>query len=267
MRTIFNRTLFFYLILPLATVATITFLIAYRLREQGLFINLATDFVSIIITVFYVDWTLHRFEEQRWKGVSKYISDETSRMAMGLIGDIADITGLYRTIYPKEGIELAKKGKLMEWLQVTRENVRQLTRKELIHSLKKLDRKGWEEIAHSLESRKDESAVLISQFGGKMKPSELESVLRFRQSTYAALSSIKLMKPFLGLDLVNLPEIKGGSPENYTYIQTIRSAIELQDAMQRSLDLTEAFSFSPEVFGIDFENEIAKGWQDYWNND
>ena len=156
------------------------------------------------------------------RGKKKHISNEVSLMAMGVIGDIADIAELYRQIYPDDGIALVKEGKLKEWLNSTRKAMEALPRRDIIQALKKLDSIGWNRILKSLELRRDESTAIISQFGARMRPEELECVLSFRRSVKAMFNSIDLLKYFLGVPIEKMPKVRGGKPEDYTAIETIR---------------------------------------------
>jgi hypothetical protein len=263
MKSFLNRTLFLYLIVPLAALAILAFLVAYKRGEQGLFINLATDFISIIITVFYVDWILHKFESEKWERVEKFISDEASLIASGLIGDFADSTSLHHNIYPQGSIELAEKGLLKETLDAISGNVRSLSRRDIIQALKGLNASEWKFFVESLEKRRGQSATLISQFGTRMKPEQLEAILRLRRAISAVISSYSLFKSLLGVPPERMPRLKSGKPEEYSAIQVIRSAIELQDLLENCLRVTEVFHFLPEVYEIDFVEEIKKSWPDY----
>jgi hypothetical protein len=74
-----------WLVLPLS-ILTVSFLVlAYITPWQGLFINLSTTFLGILITVFYVNIILHEHDKQRWSGVTNHVYKEIEKLAHGSI--------------------------------------------------------------------------------------------------------------------------------------------------------------------------------------
>jgi len=61
-----HRTLIIYLTFPLVIASIIALLIARPFSTSDILVNLASDFLIVIITIWYVDWVIRRNEERKW---------------------------------------------------------------------------------------------------------------------------------------------------------------------------------------------------------
>ncbi len=73
------KQLVVWLALPLLGLAALLLLASYWLRTDslmsGVFANLATELLGIVITVFYVDWVIRNHEREKWQRVDERIAE------------------------------------------------------------------------------------------------------------------------------------------------------------------------------------------------
>lgn len=84
------------LIIPLLLLAILSLVLSYFLPWQGLFINLFTTFLGILITVFYVDKILSEHDRQRWAGVTSRVNKRIEVISNLTISEIGSI------FYPRQ---------------------------------------------------------------------------------------------------------------------------------------------------------------------
>ena len=65
----------FWVVIPLATVTVVSLLLHTYWQADGFFLNLATEFIGIVATVWYVDWIIRSHENESWKPLDARIAD------------------------------------------------------------------------------------------------------------------------------------------------------------------------------------------------
>lgn len=258
-----NRTLVLGLTVPLLLASAITLWISRPITVREVFLNLATDFITIVITVWYVDWILNRQEQLRWQNAEKYISAEAGKLGHSLVSAVVEDIKLSNQIFPKKNPPLHKR--TIEDIQAEiLSNVKKLDHDQIIAKLKELDASQWSKLMIGLQSRAAEITVLISQFGSRLNPEKLEVLLTLRDAIDTAESTYSLFRGFLGVPVSELPSVKDGKAFEYTALATIRLGIDLWQILQDSLSVIVTFGYVAEPPKIDYENLVTKSWDRYW---
>ena len=80
------------LFLPLVSLFVISIFIHTQWKADGFFINLSTEVIGILVTVFYVDWIIQQYEKSKWQSADKKINERLIILLNGIITRIR--TGL-----------------------------------------------------------------------------------------------------------------------------------------------------------------------------
>ena len=87
-----NKNLIWKLLIPLFVLSAISLIAAKLLSKtfdySALFLNLATDFVMVILTVYYVDRVINKEEEDRWDKIYRPVYFEILNIAFSALEDI-----------------------------------------------------------------------------------------------------------------------------------------------------------------------------------
>lgn len=254
-----NRNLILRLILPLLALAILSMILSYPFTRKDIFINLGTDFIIIIITIWYVNWILNIHEKNKWLGVEEFISSEAGKVAHGFISIIADQLKLSDKIFPSLG-----SGSIQQVQTQIIENVKELDQEMIIDSLKRFNALQWNDLMESIEEKIADSSSLLIQFGSRIDPSGVECILKFREAASRIISSYSIFKLFLGVPREMLPKVKGGKPWEFTILATIRTGIDLEYTLARALDIIEIFNYEVSEPDIDYSGETEKEWENWW---
>jgi len=104
-----KKLLFWRLLIPLLILSIISLILAYKSSGSldlyaNIFLNLATDFFMVIVTVYYIDKVLKDNEDRRWDQVNFSIGNRIAAKINPAIGYICKALGadkLIPEIYPK----------------------------------------------------------------------------------------------------------------------------------------------------------------------
>lgn len=256
------RLLILGLSLPLLTLSALFLVLARPISTSDLLLNIATDFITLIITIWYVDWILKKHEDAKWKGTHKFITSLAGEIAHGAISTIAENCFLSKEIFPRKNPPLHTRS-LQDIQQEILENAKKLDRDNLIGHLDKLSVPQWQGLFQSIGKFPNEISTFLSQFGSRLSPSELESILSLRRSIKSATSTYSLFNDFLGVPIESMPKVKDGKPWELAAFATIRFGIELQIILQGAVSVIEVFNYIAEQPEIDWNSEQSKSWSKY----
>jgi hypothetical protein len=256
------RLLFLGLSLPLLAISILFLFLARPFSLSDLLLNIATDFITLIITIWYVDWILEEHDDAKWEGTHKYIIAFAGEIAHGIVSIIAEKTGLSREVFPKNDPPFHTRS-ISDIQQEIIENVRKLSRENIIAHLDKLSAIQWQELFQSLRKFQNDISVFLSQFGPRLRPYEQEAILSMRMEIVSTISSYELFYDFLGVPIESMPKVKDDKPWEYAALATIRIGIELQLALQQAINVISVFDYIAEQPVIDWDNEVSTSWKKY----
>lgn len=91
--------------IPLLIASGLTFGIAYSINKSldysSIFLNLSTDFIMVIVTIWYVDRILKRHEDEKWKDVDFSIKYKLYNLANSAIETICTPIGIHDKSLPE----------------------------------------------------------------------------------------------------------------------------------------------------------------------
>lgn len=194
------------LILPLSILILFCLIINYFFSCYGFFINLSTELIGIIITVFYVDYILKKKESENWIQVEKKVSEELRKFINITITSIRSIFNDYDFIeyLSKEGcisnpidIQLMNK-KLIEF---SKEILGPLT----FDKISLINQSDWKKLKNLLFDLQNDTDRLLTIFGTKLAPQQYEYLLAIQVTLKSITSSISLVPDILGVPDDELP--------------------------------------------------------------
>lgn len=241
--------------LPIALASMLLLLASRPIQPRDVYLNLATDLVTIIITVLYVDWVLSQHEHATWFGVDQYIASEAGRAGHAFIASIAEVLKLEDRLYPRY-----EKQSVAEIQQAILQNARSLDRLAIEDSLASLSALGWQHLMTVVGTRRMEISPLISQFGSRMDPPQLEALLAFREVISTILSTYSVFEAFLGVPPQDMPKVKDGKPEEFAILTIIRLGVELKAAFEHAIALVDLFQYK-----VPPERDCAEETKISWN--
>jgi hypothetical protein len=249
-----NRSLILRLILPLAILSAILICLARPASFDDVSLNLATDLITIIITVLYVNWVISQHDKARWSTAEKYIASEAAAVGNAFIRDVAEALKIEDELFPRPSSLDVR-----EIQASILDRVANLDRFVIEDALAKLTRQRWQDLMAIIDTRRGDSTPIISQFAARMSADQLSSMLAFRRVCSSIVSTYSLFDDFLGVPVPNLPKVKGGRPEEYTVITIIRLGIDFRAAFDASLGILNAFGYVIEPIPENTE-EMKASW-------
>jgi hypothetical protein len=258
-----NRTLILGLTLPLLLASGIALWFSRPITVREVFLNLATDFITIVITVWYVDWILNRQEQLRWQNAEKYISAEAGKLGHSLITAIIEGVRLGDQVFPEKDPPLHKR-KIQDIQAEILSKVRRLDHDQIIAKLKQLNANQWAGLMAGIQTKTADITLLLSQFGTRLSPEKVEVLLTAREAIGAAQSTYELLHKFLGVPISALPKVKDDKAFEYTVIATIRIGIDLGIILQKSLAIVDTFAYVVQPPNFDYGEAVTKSWDRYW---
>ncbi|KAA3641962.1 MAG: hypothetical protein DWQ07_25535 [Chloroflexi bacterium] len=255
-----HKTLFTHLTIPLLTLATIIIILTQPFDLDSLLQNLASDFIIIVITVWYVDWAIKSSEERKWEDAEQYISKEFGSFSHGYITFIVEHLNLSDDVYPPSIASKSPK----ELQQEIIENVSNLETSKLIQILKSFDKKQWEQLANGITKKSDEALSLLSNYSSRLDSKEMTALLEFREALSMLLASYSIFSPILGRPQKAFNRAKDEAAIEYAAIQTIRTGLDISESITQAINVISTFRFEAQESRKDYLEEANKYWHEYW---
>ncbi|KKM61373.1 hypothetical protein LCGC14_1532330, partial [marine sediment metagenome] len=197
------------LVLPLGLATVALFALHTQFPADGLFINLASSFVVVIVTVLYIDRVLERRREVEWSAASHLISDRLFLLSNSTITNVRTALGI-----DASHLELALALVDIEaggYFDVSEKMIEPRARSKVIG----LDNKGWHGLDKALqESYADcEQALLV--FGNKLKPDEFAGLARLQSRIRKARFAYEVFPDIVGVPDHQLPPSTRGDRREF----------------------------------------------------
>ena len=177
-----DRQLITRLFIPLILLTILILVINKYYEFQGLFINLATELIGIIITVIYVDYIIKKRETEKWKNVDKKVSAalrtfinatiSTVRTSFGYGFDIIDYRVQQEVEHNPKNINLMFK----ELIRISREILEPTT----LAKVSIFDQKNWKAFIEQIQYLYDSDVKLLSIYGSKLTPTQYELLMEIQ---------------------------------------------------------------------------------------
>jgi hypothetical protein len=170
----FPRRLWKNLIIPLGVLAVLFLILSFLVPcLNGLFVNLATTFLGILLTVCYVDYILRRYDKERWAATTARIESR--------IQALAEVTSQsFRTAFHIDYHVIRLW--MMEDPQSERTEIIRVIRQALLPEVDAkvpaIDQKGWTSLKAQLQRIVPWLDHLITAFGKRLDPDVFSLILK-----------------------------------------------------------------------------------------
>lgn len=197
------KKLWLCLVLPLAGLTVISLFLHTKVPADGLFINVATELLGIVVTVAYVDWVFKTHERSRWRGTSSRVDARLRTLATAAVSGLRSTLGFGIDILDES--VLRKNDPRLASTEVMRVGVHVLA-PSLRTRLGILDTKGWKTLAEHVQSVWREAERLQDQFGRHLEPAEQEVLLDMQQALDSSLILWRTFPDVVGVTDDDLPD-------------------------------------------------------------
>lgn len=228
-----SKAMWLRLVLPLALLAGAFVYLERVLPPTGLYLNLATEFIGIIVTVAYVDWVLKAHERRRWKGTATRINDSLRTLSNATISGIRGAFGIDADIIDGWVVQSGDQKRINA--EVRRIGIKVLG-PVARHRLDHLDVEGWRRLGKHLQGTWREAERLLDRFGNRLEPEDMELLMDLQRELNAATVFWLTFPDIAGVPDDKLPRTNSDTVElkSSFYDQTavaIRKVISIADAL------------------------------------
>ncbi len=197
------------LVLPLSIAAILALGLAALIPWGGLFVNLGTTFIGILLTIGYVDIVLKEHEAMRWEsGLARIakrldnfatVASSQFRVAFGFTPDVYD----ERLMFASDD-----QARRTELVRVAREVLKPVARQRVAS----LDTADWKRLHEQLRITWDSADRLIELFGRQLDPDVIATLIDVQDSMRAIMDRYTTFPDVLGVADADLkPNTKGES--------------------------------------------------------
>ena len=164
------------LIIPLGFLTALFFVLAFLVPcLNGLFVNLATTFLGILLTVCYVDYILRRHDKERWSATTARIESRIQHFAIVTSQSFRAAFNVDYHVIREAVINIDDPVSIRtEMIRVIRQEL--LPRVDA--GVPAIDQKGWANLKAQLERIIRWSDQLISAFGNRLDPEVFSLILK-----------------------------------------------------------------------------------------
>lgn len=196
------------LVIPFSLLILASLIIAFFVPWQGIFVNLTSTFIGILLTVLYVDYILRRHQESRWAQAKTLIDERINSFANGSSSQFRTAFKISHNVFNEEAININNPSSIRkEIIRITEDII--LPSVDL--SVPKLKTEDWEKIASQLRITWEAADRLCSVFGNRIEPEKLSLIMEIQNEIWRILSLYSTFPDLIGVPNNKLPSKKNGS--------------------------------------------------------
>ena len=231
-----TKSLWTRLALPLVLLSVASLALHHWWDYDGFLVNLATSLLSIIVTVFYVDWVLWKNESQRWSGTDIRISKRLEVFVNAFISGIRSSLNFSHDIMDESVLMTGDNARVhREVLRIAEHVLAPAARTRL----GQLDEVGWRSLSRHLQSVWAEADRLLDRFSNRLHPRQIELLLDIQATAQYALTFYQTFPDLAGVPPERLPQTKTppGELQSFGYDSTAK---ELRRLLGLARELADA---------------------------
>ena len=198
------------LVAPLIIVSFISIILHIFLNFDGLFINLATEIIGIIITIIYVDKILEKNKCEKWEVVNENLKKEIYKISNALIStlrstfklSVDDLVG-YGELY-----NLNKKTEL-QMAQDIIDGYDKVIRPMLKKYLKNLNSKEWLNIINNYSNLYNACINYQSMYNSISDPKQISCIMNIMHKLSSVINQYKTFPDVIAVTDEKLLELYG----------------------------------------------------------
>jgi len=173
---VFPRRLWKSLIIPLGVLAVLFLVLSFLVPcLNGLFVNLATTFLGILLTVCYVDYILRRHDRERWAAATARIESRIQNLAVITSQSFRGAFNIDYHVIRETAIDIDNPTSIRtEIIRV----IRQVLLPQVDAKVPTIDQKDWTNLKTQLQRITQWIDHLVTAFGERLDPEVYSMVLK-----------------------------------------------------------------------------------------
>ncbi len=213
------------LVLPLSISTVVFLIINHFLKFDGLFINLSTEIIGIILTIIYVNIILDKREMEKWNDVNDKVSEEIRSFINLNITNIRVTFGYGIDSFSKETFQNFQRNPNldnehamnMELIRISKE----ILEPSSFMRISSIDNNEWKEFAERIKEIQEKVDQLLVIFNNKFTPSQYSLILEIRNDLKGVIMPYIIFPDIMGKHEKDLNESAIETQEAYNYITSI----------------------------------------------
>lgn len=198
-----KRYLLYRLVLPLIVLFGICILLSLRWPEVGLFVNIASELIGILITILYVDWILKQHELQRWNTTDIRIANRLRILLNTTVSSIRSGLGLSYNVVN----ELALRSNDLitihnELMRVAEHAISPVIYQQVCT----LDRNGWKLLTTQIANAHNGALAFFNAFQSRLDPQQITRLLDLQEALSSSLIFYTIFPDIAGVPEIELPQ-------------------------------------------------------------
>jgi hypothetical protein len=174
-------------------------------EADGFFLNLTTELIGILITVFYVEWIIRRHENQRWLS-----TDERVIKRMRILLN-STITGLRSGLNFGVDVLDEQVGYSLDEYAMHKDIMRvgeHIIKPAVLSRVRALDQAGWAKLAQQIQNSHNSVISFLNLFQNRLRPDQISDLLDLQEFLNNSLTCYSVFPDILGVPEDKLPKTK-----------------------------------------------------------
>lgn len=231
----------------------LVFLYLSQFFFRDILINLFTDSVSILVTLFYVNWIFQLEERKKWRIPQQRIIFECGKVGQGYITAIIAGLKLEDKINPNFDLN---KFSIREFQQEKNIRVKNLSKKEIAYSLANFDCEKWILFIDEIRKLKQKVESTINRYSAKLDPKEISLLFELEDISEDIMINFSLYEYYLKKPLTQKSNIMNKNNYDYNIIGIKFLSIDIKRALETALRLIAIFNYQTNHPKTDYIKEI-----------
>ena len=191
-----------YLVLPLVLLFGLTIFIHRKWTDDSFFLNLSTEIVGIMITIFYVDWILRKHEKQRWLSTDVRIANRLRILLNATVSGIRDGLGFSPDILD-EHILMSQNLVTIhnEIIRISEHVISPVVYQRICA----LDPRGWKSLSTHIANAHNGTIAFLNAFQVRLTPDQISDLLDLQEALSSSLFFYKTFYDLAGMQEEYLP--------------------------------------------------------------
>lgn len=223
-----------FIFIALVSVVAVSFVLRFFLTCDDLLINLATEVIGIIVTVFIVELIINHNEKRRWKVVYKRLETHMYLFFNIYITGIRNALGIQLDLYPFMRNSNLKPSSTEEISRKYLKKFREEYEDKLYQALNEASEATWENFITTIIDLHNATISFQSMYNSIIDPDEINTVGLLNDSFHKLITLYKLCGDILRSNPVDTGVIKKNE-------SIVLKEVLLKDFCERLVDVGKQF--------------------------
>ena len=234
-----TKSLWIRLVLPLVLLFAVTFTLSRIWPQEGIFINLSTEIIGIVVTVSYVSWILRWHEEQKWKSTDIRISNRLKILMNSILSSIRSGLGISFDVLQERISNSLNLNDVHKEIITVSENV---IYPMIPQRVRNLDTKGWKSLATQIVNSHNSTLTFFNAFHSRLSPDQIAILLDLQETLSHSLFFYTVTPDFAGVPSDMLPKSNKMPPEIWQEHGNKSTAEDLQKSILLVKQLSQSIN-------------------------